>query len=30
TDGLKFQAKLKGGQTEGDFKSVASFAVAYK
>ncbi|EEM6013464.1 fimbrial protein, partial [Salmonella enterica subsp. enterica serovar Enteritidis] len=24
------QAKLKGGQTEGDFKSVASFAVAYK
>ncbi|EIX4657873.1 fimbrial protein, partial [Salmonella enterica] len=25
-----FQAKLKGGQTEGDFKSVASFAVAYK
>ncbi|EDY1599412.1 fimbrial protein, partial [Salmonella enterica] len=23
-------AKLKGGQTEGDFKSVASFAVAYK
>ncbi|EHF2684742.1 fimbrial protein, partial [Salmonella enterica subsp. enterica serovar Enteritidis] len=21
---------LKGGQTEGDFKSVASFAVAYK
>ncbi|HGE5896224.1 TPA: fimbrial protein [Escherichia coli] len=29
-DGLKFQAKLKGGQTEGDFKSVASFAVAYK
>ncbi|EJD7617710.1 fimbrial protein, partial [Salmonella enterica subsp. enterica serovar Enteritidis] len=22
--------KLKGGQTEGDFKSVASFAVAYK
>ncbi|EJH9126529.1 fimbrial protein, partial [Salmonella enterica subsp. enterica serovar Enteritidis] len=26
----KFQAKLKGGQTEGDFKSVASFAVAYK
>lgn len=30
TDGLKFTAKLKGGQTEGDFKSVASFAVAYK
>ncbi|MGC0639790.1 fimbrial protein [Escherichia coli] len=30
TDGLKFQAKLKGGNTEGDFKSVASFAVAYK
>ncbi len=30
TDGLKFQAKLKGGQTVGDFKSVASFAVAYK
>ncbi|EPB5280946.1 fimbrial protein [Escherichia coli] len=30
TDGLKFQAKLKGGKTEGDFKSVASFAVAYK
>ncbi|EEU9537396.1 fimbrial protein [Escherichia coli] len=30
TDGLKFQAKLKGGATEGDFKSVASFAVAYK
>ncbi|MFH6596456.1 major pilin PefA [Salmonella sp. XN2] len=29
-DGLKFTAKLKGGQTEGDFKSVASFAVAYK
>ncbi|HAT0506549.1 TPA: fimbrial protein, partial [Salmonella enterica] len=22
--------KLKGGATEGDFKSVASFAVAYK
>ncbi|HCC1352343.1 TPA: major pilin PefA [Salmonella enterica subsp. enterica serovar Paratyphi C] len=30
TDGLKFTAKLKGGQTEGDFKSVASFAVTYK
>lgn len=30
TDGLQFQAKLKGGPTAGDFKSVASFAVAYK
>ncbi|MGT1456898.1 fimbrial protein, partial [Salmonella enterica subsp. enterica serovar Typhimurium] len=30
TDGLQFKAKLKGGATEGDFKSVASFAVAYK
>lgn len=30
TDGLQFKAKLKGGQIEGDFKSVASFAVAYK
>lgn len=30
TDGLKFNAQLKGGQTEGDFKSVAAFAVAYK
>ncbi|HAP0165806.1 TPA: fimbrial protein [Escherichia coli] len=30
TDGLQFTAKLKGGQIEGDFKSVASFAVAYK
>ncbi|EHN6153202.1 fimbrial protein, partial [Salmonella enterica] len=29
-DGLQFKAKLKGGATEGDFKSVASFAVAYK
>ncbi|EDM6644724.1 fimbrial protein, partial [Salmonella enterica subsp. enterica serovar Typhimurium] len=26
----QFKAKLKGGATEGDFKSVASFAVAYK
>lgn len=30
TDGLQFDAKLKGGATVGDFKSVASFAVAYK
>lgn len=30
TDGLQFDAKLKGGATIGDFKSVASFAVAYK
>ncbi|MCT6116160.1 fimbrial protein [Escherichia coli] len=30
TEGLKFNAALKGGTIEGDFKSVASFAVAYK
>lgn len=29
-DGLKFNAQLQGGNKEGDFKSVASFAVAYK
>ncbi|MWM72152.1 fimbrial protein [Escherichia coli] len=30
TEGLKFNASLKGGTIEGNFKSVASFAVAYK
>lgn len=30
TEGLKFSAKLKGGKTAGDFKSVASIAIAYK
>ncbi|ENG6258989.1 fimbrial protein [Yersinia enterocolitica] len=29
-DGLQFEAKLKGGNTEGDFKSVAVFAMSYK
>ncbi|MEG2564849.1 MAG: fimbrial protein [Acinetobacter sp.] len=30
TEGLKFNAKLKAGKTAGDFKSVASIAIAYK
>lgn len=30
TDGFKFTAQLKGGQTPGDFQTAAAYAVTYK
>ncbi|WP_240727937.1 hypothetical protein [Escherichia sp. E3659] len=29
TDGFKFQAKLKGGTTPGDYQGVAAYAITY-